>query len=124
MIEHVSVPISDYKQSRQFYLEVLKPLGYVLGSDHPSNAAGFIEGGHTSFWIVKKKKPVQPIHVALLASSKDAVHQFHTAALKEFIRHKMPKEGAGCVPTLHFNRSKLDVPDEPRQARRPASRCS
>jgi predicted lactoylglutathione lyase len=31
---------------------------------------------------VKKQKPVQPIHVALLASSKDAVHQFHTAALK------------------------------------------
>jgi hypothetical protein len=31
---------------------------------------------------VKKKKPVQPIHVALRASSKDAVHQFHTAALK------------------------------------------
>ena len=82
MIEHVSVPISDYKQSRQFYLEVLKPLGYVLGSDHPSNATGFIEGGHTSFWIVKKKKPVQPIHVALLASSKDAVNQFHTAAIK------------------------------------------
>ena len=82
MIEHVSVPISDYKKSKQFYLEALKPLDYVLGSDYPSDAAGFFEGGHTSFWIVRKKQPVQPIHVALRASSKDAVHQFHSAALK------------------------------------------
>ena len=82
MIEHVSVPIGDYKKSKQFYVEALKPLDYVLGSDYPSDAAGFFEGGHTSFWIVKKKEPVQPIHVALRASSKDAVHQFHSAALK------------------------------------------
>jgi len=26
MIEHVSVPISDYQKSKQFYLEALKPL--------------------------------------------------------------------------------------------------
>ena len=57
MIEHVSVPISDYNKSKQLYLEALKPLDYVLGSDYPSDAAGFYEGGHTSFWIVKKKKP-------------------------------------------------------------------
>jgi catechol 2,3-dioxygenase-like lactoylglutathione lyase family enzyme len=82
MIEHVSVPISDYKKSKQFYLEALKPLDYVLGSDYPSDAAGFFEGGHTSFWIVRKTKPVQPIHVALRAASKEAVHQFHSAALK------------------------------------------
>ena len=49
MIEHVSVPISDYEKSKQFYLEALKPLDYVLGSDYPSEAAGFFEGGHTSF---------------------------------------------------------------------------
>jgi hypothetical protein len=29
MIEHLSVPISDYKKSKQFYLEALKPLDYV-----------------------------------------------------------------------------------------------
>ena len=82
MIEHVSVPISDYKKSKQLYLEALKPLDYELTSDYPSDAAGFFEGGSTSFWIVKKKKPVQPIHVALRAPSKEAVHQFHSAALK------------------------------------------
>jgi hypothetical protein len=60
----------------------LKPLDYVLQSDYPSDAAGLFEDGSTSFWIVKKKKPGQPIHVALRAPSKDAVHQFHSAVLK------------------------------------------
>src|SRR5271163_35989 len=100
MIEHVSVPISDYKRSKQFYLEVLKPLDYVLGSDHPSDAAGFFEGGHTSFWIVKKKKPVQPIHVALLASSKDAVQQFHTAALKAGAKDNGPPAFGASTATI------------------------
>ena len=31
---------------------------------------------------MRKTKPVQPIHVALCATSKEAVHQFHSAALK------------------------------------------
>jgi hypothetical protein len=44
MIEHVSVSISDYKKSKQLYLEALKPLDYVLQSDYPSDVAGFLQG--------------------------------------------------------------------------------
>ncbi|MGH8011186.1 MAG: VOC family protein [Candidatus Binataceae bacterium] len=82
MIEHVSVPIGDYKKSKDFYVAALKPLDYVLQRDYPSDAAGFCEGESTSFWIVRKKSKVQPIHVALRAPTRDAVHQFHAAALK------------------------------------------
>jgi catechol 2,3-dioxygenase-like lactoylglutathione lyase family enzyme len=82
MIEHVSVPISDYKKSKEFYTAALRPLDYVLQRDFPSDAAGFCEGESTSFWIVAKKKKVQPIHVAMRASSKEAVQHFHAAALK------------------------------------------
>jgi catechol 2,3-dioxygenase-like lactoylglutathione lyase family enzyme len=81
MIEHVSVPISDQK-ARQFYVAALAPLDYVLQRDYPSDAAGFCEGESTSFWIVKKPSPVQPIHVALRAPSKGAVQRFYDAALK------------------------------------------
>jgi hypothetical protein len=90
MIEHVSVPISDYKKSKQLYLEALRPLDYVLQSEYPGDAAGFFECGSTSFWIVKKKKPVQPIHVALRAPGKEAVHQFHCAALKAGVKDNGP----------------------------------
>lgn len=82
MIEHVSVPISDYRKSKRFYTAALKPLKYVLQRDYPPGAAGFCEGESTSFWIVAKNRKVQPIHVALRGDSKKAVEQFHRAALK------------------------------------------
>jgi catechol 2,3-dioxygenase-like lactoylglutathione lyase family enzyme len=82
MIEHVSVPIGDYKKSKEFYVSALKPLDYVLLRDYPPDAAGFCEGESTSLWIVAKKEKFPPIHVAMRAVSKEAVQQFHAAALK------------------------------------------
>jgi len=57
-------------------------LGYKLKMDAPQwKAAGFMEGGHTSFWIVEKKS-MTPGHVALLGKSKQAVNKFYDAACK------------------------------------------
>ena len=105
MIEHVSVPISDYKKPKQLYLEALKPLDYVLQRDYPSDAAGFFEGGSTSFWIVKKKEPVQPIHVALRSPGKEAVHQFHSAALKAGAKDNGPPGFSANTATITTPRS-------------------
>jgi hypothetical protein len=44
MIEHVSVPISDYTKSKQFYLEALKPLDYVLGERLPERRSRLFRG--------------------------------------------------------------------------------
>jgi catechol 2,3-dioxygenase-like lactoylglutathione lyase family enzyme len=82
MIEHVSVPIRNYKKSVKFYSVALKPLGYVLLRKYPPYAAGFCEGGSTSVWVVQKKGKVQPMHLALRAKSKKAVEKFYTEALK------------------------------------------
>jgi predicted lactoylglutathione lyase len=81
MLEHVSIPVTDYRNAKKFYEAALAPLGYVLQRDYPPEAAGFMEGGHTSFWIAVKKQKVS-IHVAFLAKSRKAVQRFHTAALK------------------------------------------
>lgn len=82
MIEHVSVPISDYKKSAKFYEAALKPLGYKLYRKYPPDAGGFLEGDSTSFWIVKKGGKIQPMHVALRGKSKKAVDEFHAKGLK------------------------------------------
>jgi catechol 2,3-dioxygenase-like lactoylglutathione lyase family enzyme len=79
MIEHISIPIKDYVKARTFYAEVLKPLGYTLTKDFPDEAGGFSEGGHTSFWIVRKE--TGPVHVAFLAPNKEAVDAFYATAL-------------------------------------------
>lgn len=44
-------------------------------------AAGFMEGGQTSFWIGEKKKTL-PIHVASEAKNRKAVDTFYRVALR------------------------------------------
>ena len=80
MIEHVSIHVSDYEKAKALYSAALKPLGYKLNMEY-GTAAGFMEGGHTSFWIVEQKKVI-PTHIAFRAKNKNAVHDFHTAALE------------------------------------------
>ncbi len=81
MLEHVSVPVSDFEKAKAFYLAALAPLGYVLQRDYSPDAAGFMESGHTSFWIAKKDAVVTPVHVALVAQNREAVDAFHAAAI-------------------------------------------
>ena len=82
MIAHVSLYVKDYKKAKKLYEAALKPLGYKLKMDMPQwKAAGFMEGGHTSFWIIKRPHG-DKLHVAFLAKSKKIVHAFHVAALK------------------------------------------
>ncbi len=81
MIEHVTVPVSDWGKSKKFYEAALKPLGYALYRDYGPDAGGFLEGESTSFWIATKKEKITPMHVALLGKSKKAVQEFHAKGL-------------------------------------------
>lgn len=80
MIAHTSLPVSNYKKAKALYTKMLKPLGYKQSLEY-GEAAGFMEGGHTSFWIGKSKKVV-PLHIAFEAKNKKAVDGFYKAALK------------------------------------------
>jgi len=81
MIAHTGLTVRDYKTAKKFYQKALTPLGYKMTMDMPKwKAAGFKEGGHTSFWVVEKK-PMMAGHIAFLAKSKSAVQRFHAAAL-------------------------------------------
>ena len=81
MIEHAMIPISDYKKATKFYSAALKPLGYKLKYAWVPDAAGFMEGGHTSFIITVKKRP-QATHIAFCGKSMKAVQAFYKAAIK------------------------------------------
>ena len=80
MIEHVSVPVSKVRKSKAFYTKALRPLGYEPWMAY-ADAVGFVEGGHARLWI-GKQETVVPMHLAFLAQSRKAVHDFHAAALK------------------------------------------
>ncbi|MEK7631071.1 MAG: VOC family protein [Patescibacteria group bacterium] len=80
MIAHTGLPVSDYKKAKEFYIKALAPLGYENNMEY-GEAAGFIEGGHTSFWIGKNPKGVVPLHVAFEAKNKEQVDEFYKVAL-------------------------------------------
>ncbi len=83
MIDHVSIGVADLKAASAFYQSVLAPLGYVLLEDRPATV-GFGKK-YAEFWInLRSNRPaIGDIgqHVALRASSKEAVDAFHAAAL-------------------------------------------
>lgn len=80
MIAHVTLPVSDYQKAKAFYIKALEPIGYEQNMEY-GEAAGFMEGGQTSFWIMKKDR-VEPGHVAFEVQSKEEVEAFYDAALE------------------------------------------
>lgn len=79
VIAHTTLSVSDYRKSKTFYVEVLKPLGYHNNMEY-GEAAGFNDGKNTDFWI-SEEETVVPTHLAFEASNKKQVEAFHKAAL-------------------------------------------
>ncbi|HET8575396.1 MAG TPA: VOC family protein [Candidatus Paceibacterota bacterium] len=82
MIEHFSLPVSDFEAAKEFYVAVLPVFGYELKMDFPG-AVGFFdtETGHTDFWIVRNPDAVNT-HVAFRAKDQTMVQAFYDAARK------------------------------------------
>jgi catechol 2,3-dioxygenase-like lactoylglutathione lyase family enzyme len=88
MIDHIGFPVSDYERSKAFYAKALAPLGYVLvmeiGGEHTeskSPAAGFGAGGKPDFWIGGEGGLTGVLHVAIVATDRNTVDEFHRAAI-------------------------------------------
>lgn len=84
MIDHITVYVSDFETSKNFYTQALKPLGYELIMDFNMQGtflAGFGEGGKPDFWLSTRKPTSVPGHVAFRAKNRAEVNQFYQAAL-------------------------------------------
>jgi catechol 2,3-dioxygenase-like lactoylglutathione lyase family enzyme len=94
MIDHISLPVSDYARSRAFYDKALAALGCKVAmelTDEPGYVAagyGAVDLPEPAFWIGAGREPGLPApvppagqHVAFRAPSRAAVDAFHRAAL-------------------------------------------
>ena len=79
MIAHTSLPVSNYRKSKSFFVKALAPLGYSNNMEY-GEAAGFNDGKNTDFWISKEKAVVRT-HVAFEARSSGQVEAFHKEAI-------------------------------------------
>jgi catechol 2,3-dioxygenase-like lactoylglutathione lyase family enzyme len=95
VLDHISLRVSDYVRSKEFYQAVLAPLGYTLAMEGTSGA-GFSRGRIPAFWIKQgeftgRAGVVEPtpqagcggpqLHVAFTGENRAMVDAFHRAAL-------------------------------------------
>jgi len=80
MIDHVSVPVSDFEKSLAFYKAALAPLGYELIMQFPG-VAGFGEKGKPDFWIGQRPAVTHTNHGAIHAATRKIVDAFYAAAI-------------------------------------------
>lgn len=87
MIDHTGLNVSDPAKSRSFYEKALAPLGYIVLRDIPKEFTGgkvvFGMGvaPKPDFWIAEGTPQSPRIHIAFSAVSRQAVDEFHAAAL-------------------------------------------
>lgn len=87
MIDHFSMPVSDYAASKAFYTEAFKPLGWTMlmevsaaQTEDGVQACGF-GATEPAFWIFGGTVG-DPCHVAVRVDSRKDVEAFHAAALQ------------------------------------------
>jgi len=87
MIDHMSLPVSDYARSKAFYLKALAPLGYGIAMEvtpEQSGGASYVGFGNDRkpyFWLAPSEVPQSHIHVAFVAKDRAAVDALYRAAL-------------------------------------------
>jgi catechol 2,3-dioxygenase-like lactoylglutathione lyase family enzyme len=87
MLHHVSVGVRDVERAARFYDSVLGALGYRRVMEFLPYAVAYGET-QPSFWVQLPQNQQAAtagngVHISFIARSKDAVDEFHSAALAE-----------------------------------------
>jgi catechol 2,3-dioxygenase-like lactoylglutathione lyase family enzyme len=87
LFDHVSLKVSDFKRSRNFYDAALKPLGVAPLWEVTAEQSGTVphvgygRPPRPNFWIGPGSPASGPTHVAFAARSRAEVDAFHAAAI-------------------------------------------
>jgi catechol 2,3-dioxygenase-like lactoylglutathione lyase family enzyme len=87
MLDHISIPVSNFNRSAIFYDAVLSTIGYRRMKERPGAIGyGDMPEGHAPvFWILQQKNdPATPsvgLHISFPAKSRADVDSFHATAL-------------------------------------------
>ena len=81
MFDHVVFSVSDYEESKAFFLQALAPLGVGVLSEGPLGLELGRPDSIASLCIRRDGQRTTPLHLAFTASHRQAVDAFHRAAL-------------------------------------------
>jgi catechol 2,3-dioxygenase-like lactoylglutathione lyase family enzyme len=81
-IDHLTIPVRDYEQSKRFYVRALEPLGFVVRLDWPDKRRVFFgpERSPSSLWLTESEA-AGSLEVSLAAGEADLVDAFHRVAV-------------------------------------------
>jgi catechol 2,3-dioxygenase-like lactoylglutathione lyase family enzyme len=107
--DHVTVFVRDYDASKQFYEEVLAPLGLVNLLDWPDNRRVYFgkPGEPSSLWVVESELGGR-LAVTLSAENEGAVHSFHNTAIAAGAR-SVEEPAGGRTRILDFDGNSLEA---------------
>jgi catechol 2,3-dioxygenase-like lactoylglutathione lyase family enzyme len=97
MIDHVGLGVSDLEDSKAFYQQALRPLGYQLLMER-DGSAGFGGNGKPDLWIHANRPLSGPTHVAIASSDQATVQAFHAAGLAAGVHDNVPP---ALLPLYH-----------------------
>jgi catechol 2,3-dioxygenase-like lactoylglutathione lyase family enzyme len=81
MFDHVVFGVSNYAQSKAFFLKALEPLGVAVVSEGPLGLELARPGGNASLCIRRVEEKATHLHLAFSAESRRQVEAFYRAAL-------------------------------------------
>lgn len=100
MLDHVTLGVSDFEQSKQFYDRALRPLGITYLYADGERAAGYGIKPKAFFWISWRDAAQTGAHIAFTAKDRATVDQFHHEAIAAGGRDNGPP---GMRPNYHPN---------------------
>lgn len=100
MFDHVVFGVSNYEESKAFFLQALKPLGVGVFSEGPLGLEIGRPDSKSSLCIRRVEEKTTHLHLAFTADSRKQVDEFYRAALAAGAKDN----GApGLRPQYHFN---------------------
>jgi catechol 2,3-dioxygenase-like lactoylglutathione lyase family enzyme len=100
MFDHVVFGVSNYEESKSFFLSALKPLGVGVFSEGPLGLEIGRPDNKSSLCIRRVEDKATHLHLAFTADSRKQVREFYQAALEAGAKDN----GApGLRPQYHAN---------------------
>jgi catechol 2,3-dioxygenase-like lactoylglutathione lyase family enzyme len=100
MFDHVVFGVSNYAESKAFFLKALEPLGVTVVSEGPLGVELCRPGRNASLCIRRVEERATHLHLAFTAENRRQVEEFYRAALEAGAKDN----GApGLRPQYHAN---------------------
>jgi catechol 2,3-dioxygenase-like lactoylglutathione lyase family enzyme len=82
MFDHVVFGVSNYEESKAFFLKALQPLGVTVATEGSLGIEMCRPGSQASLCIRLRERKTEPLHLAFAAESREQVNEFYLAALE------------------------------------------